>query len=146
MKVILLQDVKKIGKRMGVREVPDGYARNFLFPKGMAKAATKEAIFNLEKEKGREDQRKNEAKEKAKVLAQKASEITLLIKAKAGEKGELFGSIGEKEIIKELEKKAGIKAKEVILEHHIKNLGKYEIEVDFGEGEKEKIKVEVVKE
>jgi len=145
MRVILLQDVRKVGKRGEVKDVPDGYAKNFLLSRGMARAATKEAVLTLEKENRKVEEEKGKHKEKARREAEAAKGMMILIKAKAGEKGELFGSISEKEILKELEK-TGIRVKKVFLENHIKKLGEYEAEADFGEGEKTRIKVMVEKE
>jgi len=126
MEVILLKDVKNLGKKGDSKEVADGFARNFLFPQKMAELATKEAKQKNQLEKEREVQVQEEALKKIQGLAEKLAGSEIIIKAKAKE-GKLFGAVSKKKIIKELEK--AITAKETI-----KEVGDYEIKVELGHG------------
>jgi large subunit ribosomal protein L9 len=106
MRVIFLQDVPRVGKRHDVKEINDGYAMNFLFPRKLAERATSQALLELEKNK-KEVIVKKEIEEKLlekSLLEIKGKIITL--KAKADEKGHLFSAIHKKEIIEEMKKKA----------------------------------------
>lgn len=108
MKVILLQDVKAQGKKGDLINVSDGYARNFLLPKGLAKEANQQAMNEL---KGKQDAaiyHRNVEEEKARNIAERMKEFTIELKAKCGENGKLFGSITSKEIAQELKKKYNI--------------------------------------
>lgn len=102
MKVILTQDVKSQGKKGDLINVSDGYARNFLFPKGLAKEANKQALNELEGKRGAEQYRKNLEEEKARNIAERMKEITVNMKAKAGAGGKLFGSITSKDVAEAL--------------------------------------------
>ncbi|HEY4475587.1 MAG TPA: 50S ribosomal protein L9 [Candidatus Paceibacterota bacterium] len=136
MKILLLQDVKGIGRRMEVKEVKDGYARNFLIPQKLAMPATSEA---LSIKKG-EELKLEAIREQSKKSAEALQKMTLEFVVKTGGKGEVFGSIKADDIKKALEEK-GIKAHGIILEKPIKSLGDHLVEVDFGYGIKGKIKV-----
>lgn len=111
MKVIFLEDVKGRGKRGEVKDVPDGYAQNFLIKKGKAKQANKSAISALEGQKHAEDKKHAEMIADAeKVKAQLEDDKTVVeLKAKAGTDGRLFGSIPSKQIAQGLEEQYGIK-------------------------------------
>ena len=125
MKVILLQDVKNIGKRDGIVNISDGYARNFLFPKKLAMEAKPGAMKEVERkraaEAAREAERRAEAEEKARQLKDKG--VTLAVKC--GDKGRLYGSVTTAEIAEELEKQYGIKIdkKKIELSEPIKQVG-----------------------
>lgn len=131
MKVVLLQDVKSLGKKGELVNVSDGYARNFLFPKGLAKEANAQAMNELKNA----EQSKKFKKETEIAAAQKAkAELEgskFVIKAKAGESGKLFGSITPKEISAEIKRQKGIDAdkRRIILKEDIKTLGEYEVEI-----------------
>ena len=107
--VILTKDVKGKGKAGDVVKVSDGYARNMLLPKGLAKEATEGNIRNLEKQKAIAAEKREEQKAAAQAVAQRLEKITLEIKSKGGESGKLFGSITSKDIADALEKQEGIK-------------------------------------
>lgn len=98
MKVILTQDVKSQGKKGDLINVSDGYARNFLFPKGLAKEASKQALNELEGKRGAEQYRRNLEEEKARNISERMKEITVKLSAKAGAGGKLFGSITSKDV------------------------------------------------
>lgn len=98
MKVILTKDVKAQGKKGDLIEVSDGYARNFLLPKGFAIEASKQAMNELEGKRGAEQYRRNLEEEKARNIAERMKEITVNLQAKAGAGGKLFGSITSKDV------------------------------------------------
>ncbi len=131
MKVILLKDVKGTGVKGDVVNVSDGYARNFLFPKGLAVEATKSNLNELKNKERAQQKRIEQEKQEARELAKKISDITLVIKAKSGENGKLFGSVTNKEIAQELKKQHNITIdrKKIVLDEPIKQLGQMELEV-----------------
>ena len=104
MKVILLQDIKGVGKKDEIINASDGYARNFLLPKKMAVEADKNNLNKLNVKKENEKQRKQNELENAKEIAEKMKTITLKIKAKSGENGKIFGGITSKEKAENLKK------------------------------------------
>lgn len=108
MKVILLQDVKAQGKKGDLINVSDGYARNFLFPKGLAKEASKQVLNEYNSKQEAKAYHKNVEEEKARNIAERMRDFTVEIKAKAGENGKLFGSITSKDVATELKKKYNI--------------------------------------
>jgi large subunit ribosomal protein L9 len=147
MKVIFLKDVPK-GKRGEIKEVADGYARNFLFPKGMALPATssavKEAKLLLEKKVEHQAQQQEEQSKIASELEGKE----LHFKAKAGAKGRLHGSITSANIAEELSRLTGLEIdkKRVEMDEPLHHLGSYEIVINLGTGALAKIKVNVEEE
>ena len=108
MKVILLADVKKLGKKDQTIEVSDGYANNFLFPRHLAVQVTKKSVEVLENQQ--EERRENDAKMKADAeqLAKRLDTLTLIFKVKTGREGKLFGAISLKQVAEELNKQYGI--------------------------------------
>ena len=129
MKVILLQDVKGSGKAGDVVKVSDGYARNMLLPKGLAKEATEGNIRSLEKQKAIAAEKLEEQKAAAKEMAAKLEKITLKIESKGGDSGKLFGSITSKDIAEALEKQEGMKIdkKKIEMKTPIKQAGETEV-------------------
>lgn len=124
MKVIFLQDVKGTGRKGEIKEVSDGYARNFLIAKGLAKEATDGTIKEMTAFKESEQKRKEEDLKKAKQLADKIENMTVAIQAKAGEGGRLFGAVTNKQIADALLKeKMTIDKKKILLDEPIRNLG-----------------------
>jgi len=142
MKVIFLKDVPK-GKKGEIKEIADGYARNFLFPKGMALPATpsaiKEAKLILEK-KVEHQARQHEEQGK---MAQELEGKELHFKAKAGAKGRLHGSITTSSIAEELSRLTGLEIdkKKVELDEPLHQLGDHEVVINLGTGAQAKIKV-----
>ena len=126
MKVILLQDVKGKGKKGQMIEVSDGYARNFMLPKKLAQEATADAINTMRMNDKATQERI--AKEKAEALAtsKKLREMTVIVKAKGGGAGRLFGSVTNAEIADALAKQ-GVKLdkRKIVLNETIKNVGTY---------------------
>ncbi|MDO4544612.1 MAG: 50S ribosomal protein L9 [Bacillota bacterium] len=129
--VILLKDVKGTGKAGEVVKVSDGYARNMLLPKGLAKEATDGNIRNLEKQKAIAAEKQEEQKDAARQMADKLEKITVQVKSKGGETGKLFGSITSKDIAEALEKQEGIKLdkKKIDLKSPIKQTGDTKVTV-----------------
>ena len=125
MKVILTQDVKSQGKKGDLINVSDGYARNFLFPKGLAKEASKQALNELEGKRGAEQYRRNLEEEKARNIADRMKEITVKMTAKAGSGGKLFGSITSKDVAAALKEQFNIEVdqRKLDLKDGIKNCG-----------------------
>ncbi|MBE6781619.1 MAG: 50S ribosomal protein L9 [Ruminococcaceae bacterium] len=126
MKVILLEDVKGQGKKGALVNVSDGYARNFLFPKNLAKEANAAAMSELKSKADAAVFHYEEDKAAAKALAQKIEGTKVKLVAKAGANGKLFGSITSKEIAAELNKMLGISIdKKKLAVADIKNFGEY---------------------
>jgi len=124
MKVIFLQDVKGQGKKGEIKDVAEGDARNFLIPRGLAQAATEGALKSIGQMKAAENKRKEKAREEAQALAEKLADMTLVIKAKAGENGRLFGAVTNKQIAEELEKQGfRIDKRQIELDEPIRTLG-----------------------
>jgi len=108
MKIILLQDVKGVGKKGSTVQVNDGYASNFLIPKGLAKVSTEANQAQLKKDNAAEAARQEELKKKAEELALRLEHINVEFKAKAGSDGRMFGTISPKEIEEGMKKQWGI--------------------------------------
>lgn len=130
MKVILLQDVKKIGKKGDVIEASDGYARNFLFPRKLAEEATDSNLHILNNKKENERKQKLKELEEAQKIASELKGKEIKLSAKTGEGGKLFGAITSKDVAELINKKYKIKVdKKKIVMDTIKVAGGYEIEV-----------------
>ncbi len=131
MQVILTQDVKGQGKKGQMVNVSDGYARNFLLPKGLATEATKSNINDLKGKKESLEFKIKTETEEAQKIAEKMKEIEVLIKAKAGDNGKLFGSITSKDVAEALTAQHHIKLdkKKFVLPDGIKTLGITEVKV-----------------
>ncbi len=144
MKVVLLADVKGKGKKGDLCQVSDGYARNFLFPKNLAIEADSAAMSEL---KSREESKAHHKKEeiaRANELASMLNGKTVVIKAKAGTAGRLFGSVTSKEIAAEIKKSFDIEIdRKKMSVADIKNFGEYEAEVKLYTGITAKLNVKV---
>ncbi|MBQ9297639.1 MAG: 50S ribosomal protein L9 [Clostridia bacterium] len=145
MKVILLADIKGVGKKDQVINASDGYARNFLFPKKLAVPADAGNMGRLNNKKASESHKKELEISEAKKIAEQLGKIELIIKVKAGENGKIFGGVTNKEISEELKKSHNIDVdkKKIQLKENIKNLGRYNIDVKLYEGVVAKLTVEV---
>src|SRR3989344_7979822 len=139
MKVILLQDIKGLGKEMDLKEVRDGYARNYLIPKKLALAVTPENL-NLKEQLTKAQQ---ETLRKLTDLAKKLENISLEFTVKAGSKGEVFGSVKPQDIKKRL-REQGFDDTEPILEKPLKTLGEHTVAINFSHGIKSKVRVILV--
>lgn len=136
MKVILLKDVKGSGKQGDVINVSDGFARNFLFPKQLAKQATNSAINEINAKKESQRIKDAELKAAAERLASGMDSLAVTIYAKTGESDRLFGSISTSDIAKALKKehKIDVDKKKITLNEHIKVLGEYSAQVKLYPG------------
>ena len=131
MKVILQREVDKLGAPGDVIEVADGYARNFLIPKGLAASASKGAVKHAERLREAHEKRQRATVEAAQVIADRLNSTPVRIQAKAGEDGRLFGSITIHQLADEIEKIAGaeIDRKQIHLEEPIRSVGAHEVAV-----------------
>jgi len=130
MKVILREDVKDVGHIGEMLTVKDGYARNFLIPKGLALEANTKNIKALEHEKRKIQEVVRKAKSGAEDLSSKISATTITIRAKVGEEEKLFGSVTAMDLAEALKKEGlDIDRKKIILEEPIKRLGNYTVSV-----------------
>jgi large subunit ribosomal protein L9 len=146
MKVILLENIKGVGKKDEVINASDGYARNFLFPKKLAIEANKGNLGNLKAKKDSNEYKRNQEKEFAQKIAEQLNNITLKIKVKAGENGKIFGGVTAKEISENLNKQYNIEVdkKKIVLKETIKVLGTTNIDVKLFEGVVAKLKVSTI--
>jgi len=143
MKVILLQDLKNLGKKYEVKEVADGYARNFLFPHNLAIAATLENLKNIQKIKETEEKKHNELIKKLNEIAEQISKTKLKFYLKSGKNGEIFGAIHKKDIEEALFQK--FQEHFIIeMEKPLKAFGEFQIKVKLGENIKAILNVEII--
>ncbi len=144
MKVILTADVKGQGKKGELVNVSDGYARNFLFPKNLAIEANSAAMSELKNRESAAAHHKQEEIDAAKALAAKLDGQTVVIKAKAGGQGKLFGAVTSKEVTAEINKKFSVSLdKKKTNMSDIKNFGEYSAELRLYTGISAKITVKV---
>ncbi|MFA6940997.1 MAG: 50S ribosomal protein L9 [Clostridiaceae bacterium] len=130
MKVILLKDVKGVGKKDEVINTSDGYARNFLFPRKLAEEATDNNIHRINLKNEAERKRKLEETERAQAQAKELKNKVINIKTKSGEGGRLFGSITSKDIAEEIKKQLNLEIdKKKLVIDSIKQLGEYTAEL-----------------
>jgi len=147
MKVILAKDVKKLGEAGSIVKVADGYARNFLLPKKLAVPATKLNLSKVEVIKKAAEAEKLALESKYHELVQKLSDVELVFVRKADENDHLFGSVSETDISKALaEKDIDVHRSYVIMEKHIKEIGSFDVEIDFTSDITTTLKVNVDKE
>ena len=145
MKVILNQDVKGQGKKGQLVDVSDGYARNFLLPRNLAKPATKDNINVMKGQQESLEYRQQKELDEAKQTAAKIDEIKVSIKAKAGDNGKLFGSVTSKDVSEALTMQHHIKIdkKKFVMPDGIKTLGTTVVDIKVHAGVTAKLKVEV---
>ncbi len=145
MKVILLDNIKGVGKKDEVINASDGYARNFLFPKNLAVEANAENMSKLKNKQDSAKHKKDVEKEKALEIAGKLKDITLTIKVKAGDNGRIFGGVTSKEISENLKSqyKIDVDKKKIVLNEAIKNLGVFNVSIKLFEGVVGNVKVNV---
>ena len=148
MKVILKKDVKGLGKKEQMVEVSDGYAKNFLLPKGVAVLANATNVNIMKTKKEAEKRKKEKDIEKANKLAKEIKNIQLEIKAKSGGAGRLFGSITSKDIVEKLKQdfNIDIDKRKLNLQDSIKTLGEHDIEIKLYTNINTKLKVKVIEE
>lgn len=143
--VILIKDVKGVGKAGEVIKVSDGYARNMLLPRGLATEATEGNVRNLEKQKAIQEAARQKELGEARELAEKIGQLKVTILTKSGEGGRLFGSITTKDISDALaeQHKISIDKRKFVLENPIKHTGDFEIDIKIYPEVVAKLKVTV---
>jgi large subunit ribosomal protein L9 len=147
MEVILLKDVPGLGRSGEIKEVPEGYARNYLIPKGLAVKSTKGRIKDIELRKSAIETKVLREKDSAMRLAERLKGTSLTFKVRVGEENKLFGSITSGDIAEELNKKGfNIDKHQIVLKEPIKYLGTYEVTVKLGFGVSAPISVVVERE
>ena len=131
MRVILKSEIRGLGRPGDVKDVADGYARNYLLPRGLAIEATGGELKHLAQERDAARARRDRAHVDAEDLAKRLGEITLVFKLKAGEQGKTFGSVTAKEVAEALRKeaKAEIDKTKVVLHEPLRSLGVHKVEV-----------------
>jgi len=131
MKIILQKEVEKLGVPGDVVTVADGYARNYLVPRGMAIPASKGAVRHAESLRHAHDKRVNAARAEAEALAERLQATPIVVKARAGEEGRLFGSITTADLAEEVARQTGeqVDRRDVHLEEPIRSLGTHEVSV-----------------
>ncbi len=147
MKVILLQDIENLGKKNDVKEVADGYARNFLLPNKLVKLGTTKALEELEKKKESIAQK---AEKELKLMQEFVSQIDrqeIEIPVKLKKNGEIYGSVTPNKIVQFLKKKKfNIKKTQIKLKEPIKKLGEYSVAINFDHGLEAEIKIIITEE
>lgn len=145
MQVVLLKDVAKLGAKGDIVNVTEGYARNFLYPRNLASPASEGKLKEISNQRQAQAEKKQKQEEEAKALAAKVSELTVVLKAKVGEGGRLFGAISNKDIADGLKKQHGydIDKKKIVLKEPIKNLGTHKITIKIHPVAQAEINVQV---
>jgi len=145
MKVVLLKDVKNMGKRDDILNVSDGYARNFLFPQKLAAEATPGTLKEIERKRAAQDAREAEMRAEAMAKAELLKNKVIVLQVKCGEKGRLYGSVTSAEVAEALEKQHGIKAdkRKIELGDPIRETGIREISIWLYSGITTKMKLDI---
>ena len=146
MKVIFLKDLKGQGKKGEIKEVSDGYAKNFLILKGYAVKKTETSLNKLNIEKENDRKKDEENKKRALEISKKLEKITLKFKAKSGKMDKMFGSISTKQIKEELDKIGFSFDKKQIMADNISSFGFHNVEIILYKDIKGIVRIEVVKE
>ena len=148
MKVILLSDVKNVGKKGDIKEVADGYARNFLLRNKLAVEATKASIDILQQQNEDAQQKKDEQVAEAEVVKQQIEKLTLIFKVKVGAEGKVFGTVSTKQITDELLKKHQIKVdkRKFIDTDNLASLGYHSVRAELFKGVVATIRVQLTEE
>ena len=148
MKVILLDNIRGVGKKDQVINASDGYARNYLLPRKLAVEANSENMSKLKSKEESNKYKKDQEKALAEKLALKLAGIMLKIAVKSGENGKIFGGVTSKEISDELKKQYDIEIdkKKILLNENIKTLGSFNVDIKLFEGVIGKLKIQVISE
>lgn len=148
MKVILLLDVPKLGKRGEIKEVSDGYARNYLIPKGLARELREKDLKSLEIQREMERRRYEKLRKESEKKLEELKRGVLRIPVKSGEKGRLYGSVTSSLIAKVISEKLGVELdkRNIHLEKQIKEIGMYDVDIRLPGGVKGRIKIEIIPE
>ena len=145
MKVVLLEDVKSLGKKGDIVEVSEGYARNFIIPKKKGVEANQENLNTLKLQKANEEKIAKEKLEAAKELAAKLNEASVSLTIKGGKDGRTFGSVSSKEIEEAIKSQLGLEIdkKELVIAEPIKTFGNHEVKVKLHKDVTAALKVKV---
>jgi large subunit ribosomal protein L9 len=145
--VILLQDVPGLGKRGEVARVADGHARNYLLPRGLAQEATAGRMKDIDRQKEAAREKEKRAAAAAAGLAERLAGLTVHIKARTGEKGKLFGSVGNQDVSEALQAEHGLQVdkKKIVLKEPIRSLGEYKAVIRLHHAVSTEVTVEVTK-
>ena len=147
MKVVLKDDVKNLGKMGQIADVADGFARNYLLPRGLAIEANTKNVKSMEHEKRIIQEKAKKIRNSALDLSQKISAMTLVIKAKAGEEGKLFGAVTTMDIAEQMKNEGvEIDKKRISLDEPIKRIGTYSVSVKVHPEVSTQLNVQVVEE
>ena len=147
MKVILLQDVENIGKKFDVKEIADGYARNFLIPKKLVQPATKQALEWAEMQKSIQSQKAEEELKSTQEAASQLDDFEVSISVKVGEEGQLFESIGAQKIADTIKAMGfAIKKEQIQLEEPLKETGEFPVKVSLEHNLEAEIRVIITEE
>lgn len=146
MKIILLQDEKKLGKKGDIIEASEGYARNYILPKKIGVEATPKNLNDLKLQKANKDKIAKEQLDAAKTLAAQLEDKQIIVKIKAGEGGKVFGSVSSKEIAAACKDQHGIDLdkKKIQLPESLKNFGSYEVSIKLHPQVTGKLTVKVI--
>ena len=143
MEVVLLEDVKALGKKGQIVKVNDGYARNFILPKKLGVEANTKNLNDLKLQKANEAKVAAEQLAEAKALAAKIDELSVTVSIKAGEGGRTFGSVSTKEIAKAAADHLDIDKKKMVLTDPIRSLGTFEVPIKLHKDVTAKLRVKV---
>lgn len=146
MKVLLVKDVKGLGKVGEIKEVKDGYGRNFIIGRGFGKLATNEVIKKWEAQQRNKKVKAEQELEEFKKIAKKLESLTVKIRKKLGDNGHLFGAITKEEIANELKEqfKIDIDKKGINISNPIKTTGLFEVDLKLGHGVHGTLKVDII--
>ncbi len=145
-KVVLMQDIPKLGTKFQVVEVSEGYARNYLIPRGLAQPATPALLSEIEKQRQREKMKEQREIEKAQSIAQKLANIVVEISVPAGEGGRLYHAVSAQEIAQKLKEQHGIELDrdQVLLDEPLRSLGVHTVTVRLHRQVRANLKVNIV--
>jgi len=147
MKVILLQDVEKLGKKYDIKHVADGHARNFLLPKNLVKPATEENMKWLEVQKEALSQKSEEELKKVQGVASALDGIEIILPMKIGEKEQLFEAVNAQKVVEKLKEQGfEVKKAQVVLKEPIKEIGEFPIKIQLSHNLEAEIKLIIVEE
>jgi large subunit ribosomal protein L9 len=143
MQIILLDEVRGIGHKYEVKEVRDGYARNFLFPNKLAEPANATSLKKLEKMKAEHDTKEIEIKKNLESVAHRISEMTIQFDLKKGKDGSIFGVVNKESVLKALREHKLLTTEriDITLDHPIKEPGNYTIPIDLKKGVTTSLKI-----
>lgn len=146
MKVVLLKEVPKLGRKGDVKDVPVGYARNFLIPHGLADMLNKHTLNMLNAQKNKRERIVKQVKQDKSKLAKKIDRKTFTVSVKTDEKGTIYAGLGKKEIAEELKKQGfSVEQNEIATKNKLKKIGTHKIDLNIN-NEKVKIKLEILSE